>query len=187
MRGRHTLAAICGVLALLLALLVSGCGGSPEPKPPPKAEPSTSPSPSVTPPVMPAAAKEKTKAGAIAATRQFLAALKFAGATGNTSPFEQMYNSGCTRCAAITQGINETYDAGGSIEGGGWIPTRVKFYAIKSDIAYVDAVVDYEAQVLVKDAQGTKVTSPARKNVLKTFQLAWDDGQWRVGALDPTA
>ena len=61
---------VAGLVAPLVAagLLLSGCGGdSPEPKPLPKdskSSPSASPSP--TPPAMPAAAKKKTKAGAIA-------------------------------------------------------------------------------------------------------------------------
>ncbi len=65
-----------GLVVPLVAagLLLSGCGGdSPEPKPLPKdskSSPSASPSP--TPPAMPAAAKKKTKAGAIA----FRAALR---------------------------------------------------------------------------------------------------------------
>ena len=65
---RHRLAAVAGVTCLLLA---SGCGGNPSPKPLPKSDPkpsaSPSPSSSATPPVLPAAAKAKTKAGAVAA------------------------------------------------------------------------------------------------------------------------
>ncbi len=71
MRGRHTLAAVCGVLCLLLAL-VSGVAVA-------RAEAAAQgrrrvrrPPPSATPPVMPAAAKEKTKAGAIAFARHFV-------------------------------------------------------------------------------------------------------------------
>src|SRR6188472_1118800 len=101
MRGRHTLAAICGVLCLLLA----GCGGSPEPKPPPKTEPSTSPSPSATPPVMPAAAKEKTKAGAIAFVRHYIGLINYTQATGSTAELAQSETSDCNTCRQSREAV----------------------------------------------------------------------------------
>ena len=136
---------------------------------------------------MPEAAKAKTKAGAEASVRYFLSSMEYAGDTGYTKVFETTYTTECTRCAAITEGIRATYANGGSIAGGAWHPTRLKFYDIENDIAFVDAVVDYEAQIWVKDSTGTKTTSPARQNVLKAFHLVWRDGMWRVGALDPEA
>ena len=72
------------------ACLLTACGGSgnPEPAPlPTTSTPSPTASASPTPPAMPAAAREKTKAGAIAAVRHFLKAMAFAGDTGQTSVF----------------------------------------------------------------------------------------------------
>ncbi len=73
------------VQCLLLGVLLSGCGGNPEPAPAPspRVSTSTSPSASPTPPVMPAAARKKTKQGAIAFARFFIGALNYAGDTGN--------------------------------------------------------------------------------------------------------
>ena len=122
MRGRHTLAATTGLL--LLAPLLTACGGSAEPQPMPKPTASSSPSASASasPPAMPAAAKEKTRAGAVAVARHFLATMDYAGGTGDTAAFEDAYTSECTRCRGIAEGIKKTYEAGGSIEGGGWDP-----------------------------------------------------------------
>jgi len=167
-------------------LILSGCGGSPEPKPLPKESKSTpSESPSATPPAMPTAAKKKTKAGAEALVQHFLSTMRYAGSSGDTNAFAATYTRACTRCAAITAGIEKTYRDGGSIKGGAWVPTKTKAYAVDDDVAFVDAVVDYERQVWVKDSSGSKTTSPAKKNVLKTFQLVWRDQRWFVGALDP--
>ena len=180
---------VAGPLVGLAAagLLLSGCGGdSPEPKPLPKdSKSSPSASPSATPPVMPAAAKKKTKAGAEALVRHFLSTMRYAGGSGDTNAFAATYTQTCTRCAAITAGIEKTYRDGGSIKGGAWVPTKTKAYAIDENVAFVDAVVDYERQVWIKDSSGTKATSPAKKNVLKTFQLVWRNQRWFVGALDP--
>ena len=70
---RHRLAAVAGVTCLLVA---AGCGENPAPKPLPKSDPkpsaSPSPSASATPPVLPAAARAKTKAGAIAFGRHYV-------------------------------------------------------------------------------------------------------------------
>jgi hypothetical protein len=181
MRGRTSLA------VLAACLMLAGCGGSPEPKSLPTSSPSPSASASPTPPVMPAAAKEKTKAGASAAARHFLESMKYSGQTGDVSAFEASYTQECTKCQGIADGIAATYRDGGSIDGGAWVPKRVKFYGIKGDIASLDVVVDYEPQTWIKKAGAPKTTSPPRSNVLKTFQLIWRDGRWRVGALDPEA
>jgi len=152
-------------------LLLSGCGGdSPEPKPLPtdsKSSPSESPSP--TPPVMPAAAKKKTKGGAIAVTRGFLAALNFAGATGDTKPLRALYVPLCTRCEAIADGIDQTYRSGGKIEGGAWHPTRFKFYDIENQVAFIDAAVDYDAQTWTKKSGGSHRSSPQARATSRRF------------------
>lgn len=177
------------VLAALaaLALVLAGCGGDPKPTPVarPTASPSASASASASPPALPASSRVKSGEGAEAAVQYFLDSMAYAGATGDTNAFEDAYLRSCTKCQAITDGIRTTYEAGGSLEGGAWRATKLKFYAIKGDVAYVDAVVDYEPQTWIKDSKGTTQESPARHNVLKAFQLVWQPGGWRVGALDP--
>ena len=145
------------VAGLAAGLLLSGCGGdSPEPKPLPKeSKSSPSASPSATPPVMPAAAKKKTKAGAIAFARAFIQTLNYSGSSGDTARLRRLFIAPCTRCEAIADGIDETYAAGGSFEGGDWVPTRFQFHTMDGNVAVLDALVTYEAQTWVKRS-GTK-------------------------------
>ena len=179
MRGRHTLAAICGVLCLLLAL-TSGCGGSPEPKPPPKAEPSTSPSPSATPPVMPAAAKATTRSGARAFVRHYVDVLNYATFTGDTSAAHALDAGKCESCNRMLASIQTIYDGGGHVEGGAWTPTPV------SDVRHpggkgwtVDAKVTYGPQQVFQTADATpkKYTGGGR---LVSFILAPHGEGWKV-------
>ncbi|MEO7943549.1 MAG: DUF6318 family protein, partial [Marmoricola sp.] len=166
--------------ALTAAVLLSGCGGSPEPSPLPdptkSASPSASASAAPTAPVMPEAAKAKTRVGAEALVRHFLSTLGYAGGSGDTATLRDTYTSECTRCEAIADGIDKTYAAGGSIVGGAWRPTHLKFYAIRRDIAYIDAIVHYEPQTWTKASGTAPRQSPAKRNVLKAFQLIWRDG-----------
>lgn len=181
---------VAGPIAAVL--LLSGCGGSPEPSPvanPTKgASPSASPSASPRAPALPAAAKEKTRAGAIAFARSFMDALNYAGATGDTRLLRSAYIKLCTRCEAISDSIDETYAGGGKIEGGEWHVKRLKFYAIKNEVAFVDAFVDYDAQTWTKKRGAKPVTFPASQGNLKAFNLRWTGAKgWRASALDPKA
>lgn len=181
-RPRQTLAA-----ALLLPLL-AGCGGAPQASAPPTPDPtngptSTSPSPA---PEQPPLVEARNKAGAEAAVRWFLESMTYAGTTGDVSAFRETFAGSCTRCEAIAKGIEDTYDDGGRIEGGGWEPFRLKYYGTRKNVALVDAYVDYRPQVFVADATADPQEFSGRENVLKAFQLTWN-GRWIVGALDPEA
>jgi len=172
------------------ALLLGGCGEeshTPRPLPKPSKSASPSASASATPPVMPAAAKAKTKAGAVAFTESFLDALNYAGATGDTQPLRILYMRLCTRCEAIADGIDQTYAKGGSIKGGEWHATRFTFHAIKNEVAFVDAWVDYDAQTWTKAAGRKPTEFPGSQRNLKAFNLRWTSGGWRISALDPRA
>lgn len=167
-------------------LVLSGCGGSPEPSPAPKPTTSTSPSPSATPspPALPEAAK--AKAGAEAMVRHFLTALNYSGRTGNTEPLRNSYVALCTKCEGIADGIDKTYRAGGYYRGGDWVAPRVKFYKIDGDVAILDATVDYTAQTWVERKNAKPTQFEASTNHLHAFQLKWEPKLgWRVGALDP--
>ncbi len=95
-RGR-TLAAVLGALACLVVL--GGCGGNPEPTPLADPTPSTSATttPSPSPPAIPAAARKKTKAGAIAFARHFIEALNYAGKIGDTKPLRAVVLAAAAR------------------------------------------------------------------------------------------
>jgi hypothetical protein len=172
-------------------LVLAGCGGSAEPKPLPA--PSKSPSPSASPsdvparPVLPEAAKAKTKAGAIAFTSAFIDTLNYSGTSGETAPLRELFLPLCTRCEAIADGIDETYASGGYFKGGEWTPERFKFYDMQNDVAVLDAIVDYRAQVWLKATGAKPIQYRASSNNLKAFNLRWQAGAWHVSALDPSA
>ena len=180
---------VATVTTVAVVGLSAACGGD---NPEPSSAPSTSmteregANPSPKPPEAPKAVSANTRQGAIAAVRYFLTAMAYAGETGDIAAFRQSFTPSCTKCEAIASGIERTYQAGGSIEGGNWEPTGFKVYGIANDVAFVDAAVDYTQQSYVAERGATPDQVPPQKNILKAFQLKWD-GSWRVGALDPEA
>lgn len=171
-------------------LVLTGCGGNPSPAPPPKAPPTSTPpsaSPSASAPVMPAAARAKTKAGAEAFARGFLETVNYAGSTGDTKLLRTLYAALCTRCEAIADGIDQIYASAGSIEGGSWHATSFRFYGIRNEVAFLDVLVDYDAQSLTRSQGASPTAFPASRRNLKAFNLRWSDSGWTVSALDPNA
>jgi len=173
-----------GLAAGLVAtgLLLSGCGGdSPEPKPLPKeSKSSPSASPSATPPEMPVAAKKKTRAGAIAFVRHYVAVLNYATFSGQTSAARALDGGKCSSCKRMLASIDSVYEKGGRVEGGAWKPTPV------SDIPHpggsgwtVDAKISYGPQVVyaTADAEPKKYTGGGR---LVSFILESSGGAWEV-------
>lgn len=186
MRTTRLLAALA---TAALVALVAGCGGeSPKPTslPSTSASPSPSASPSATPPVLPAAAKSKTKAGAIAFARHFIELVNYASAAGQTKELRANFNSLCTKCTAFADTIDQTYSDGGRIEGGAWHARTLRYYGIRNEVAFVDAIVDFDAQSWTKRAGAESTKYPASRNHLKAFNLRWTStGAWAVSALDP--
>jgi hypothetical protein len=179
---------VLAALPALVLVLVAGCGGDPKPKslPSPTASPSPSASASATPPVMPAAARAKSRGGSEAGVQFFIDALNYSGKVGDTTSLRSGFAATCTRCEALADSIDETYAAGGHYEGGDWRNSRLKFYAIRNGVAFIDATVDYDAQEWVKTKDATPSNFPASTNHLHAFQVTWAPTRgWRVGALDP--
>lgn len=108
---------LVGAVVLLLAL--AGCGGDPKADPPPTPSPSTSPV-STTPsaPAMPEAAKENSKAGAIAFVRHYIAVFNRAQSTGDTQQLAALSSPDCADCQAAIDGLKRIYETGGKIAGG---------------------------------------------------------------------
>lgn len=177
--------------ALAAAALVAGCGGEgPKPStlPSKSASPSTSasPTPTATPPVLPAAAKAKSKAGAIAFARHFIELVNFATTAGDTQELRGNFISLCTKCEAFADTLDQTYSDGGGIRGGAWHAKTVRFYGIRNEVAFVDAVVDFDAQTWTRKSGARPTNYPASRNNLKAFNLRWTKaGSWAVSALDP--
>src|SRR3954453_2948158 len=120
MRGRQAVAVIGG-----LCLVVAGWGRAPKPTALAKPTASTSPSASPTPPVMPAAAKEKTKAGAVAFVRHYIDALNFAQSTGKVETLAELESSTCGSCKSVRDDLSKLYQSGGHLKGGQWSISQI--------------------------------------------------------------
>jgi hypothetical protein len=119
-----------GVVA---ALLLAGCSGDePAAEPPPLKAPTTSPvateSPTTPePPVLPAAARENTKAGAVAFARFYVKILNFAVESGRVDVFRAATLRTCVSCRNIAEVLSEVYAHGGYVRGG---DLTVKQYSV---------------------------------------------------------
>lgn len=113
------------VVVGLVVGLVGGCGGTPDASPPTSPSPSASRTASATPtaPVMPDAARENTKAGAVAFVKFYIAAFNHAQATGDVSTLKKLGANGCVSCNGVVRTIAATYRRGGHAEGGDWFVT----------------------------------------------------------------
>ncbi len=113
--------------AMLTGAALSGCGANPEPRPMPAPSSSTTPSatPSPTPPTMPAAAKKKTKQGAIAFVRHSSTILNYARPRADTAVLDNYEAPECGSCKSVRHDIRTLYKAGGSLEGGAWRLDRI--------------------------------------------------------------
>jgi len=163
-------------------LLLSGCGGdSPEPKPLPKdSKISPSESPSATPPAMPAAAKKKTKAGAVSFVRHYVAVLNYATFSGETDAARAMDGGKCKSCTRMLASIDSIYEKGGRVVGGAWKPTPVSNVPHPGGKGWtVDAKIAYGPQSVYAsaDAKPKKYTGGGR---LVSFILEASRGGWRV-------
>lgn len=169
------------LLVLLAAtlLVLSGCGGSPEPKPMPKPS-STAASPSPTPPAMPSAAKQKTKRGAIALGRYYVALVNHAQATGDVKPLASIEAQRAPSCARSRLAVKRIYAAGGEIRGGAWRVRSVSAlpnptthgWLIALTVAFGPQSVRRSASAEPQHLQGGRLPI--------NLQIANERGEWRV-------
>ena len=162
-------------------LLLTGCGdGSSEPKSQPKeSKSSSSATPSATPSEEPGAG-EKTKAGAIAFTRQYVGFINHAQATGgDTSRMAAAETPDCVGCAQNRKAIEDFYGPGAKVEGGDWVMGQ---YATKAGPAgswLVALAVTYGPQTV--DRPGSDNDEKLKPGQLRVkLKLVWQDGSWKV-------
>ena len=172
------------------ACLLTACGGGGNPTPAPLPKTST-PSPtapaSPTPPVMPAAAREKTKAGAVAFMRHYVAVLNYASVSGDLATLRQLSLNSCVKCAALTDGIEKVYAAGGNIQGIGWTVLSARPYGFAQGRYFLDATIQSAPQVVVASAGASPQRFSGNTKVLRAFVLERRSSKWVVSELDPNA
>lgn len=171
-----------GVIAA--SLLLGGCGPNPAPRSLPK--PSTSPSPSsstapaATPPVLPAAARLKTKAGAIAFARHYVDLINFAQATGRLDGLRAVEEASCKSCAKAESYLRDLYGHGGALHGGAFkvrsasalMNPATRGWLVEVGVLFGPQRVDHPSPTPDETPQGGRLPI--------NVQVAWRSKGWRV-------
>ena len=169
---------LVGAVVLLLAL--AGCGRDPKADPPPTPSPSTTPV-STTPsaPAMPDAAKENTKAGAIAFVRHYVEVLNYAQATGDVSALDSLEDPRCSSCDRVRSYLAGIYKAHGHVNGGAWTIKRIGASAGHDPDSWVVDVAGEFAPSSVSPSPGASPSSAAGGSAPTKFYVDHTDG-WKV-------
>lgn len=171
-----------GVVLLAVGVL-SGCGGTTDAGPPPA--PATTPSASATPPppAMPDAARQHTKAGAVAFVRHYVDLINHAQATGETQALKAVEDPQCLSCRSVRSHLRALYARGGSITSGAWQVASAPHVSPNPDIQgfTVEALIRTSAQI-INDGSGHVKRVRGGSNILtflvKRFGRSWRVSQW---------
>lgn len=180
---------VATVVSVAVIGLAAGCGGdNPTPSAAPL-NPTTSPTTDTAVPVpeFPAAAKPEDKAGANAFVRHWVAVLNYAGRTGKAELLRELSTPDCVRCAALSDGIDRIYKAGGRISGGGWRVLSMTQYGPTQNRYFVDATIQSSPQSLQQSRDAETTSFPGVERRLRAFVLRYTQQGWRVAELDPSA
>lgn len=180
--------------------LIAGCSDDdPEPK---VADPTDSssaastgsptpdPSPSPTAPVaptLPAEAQGTDAAAAEAFVRFYWETVNYAQATGDTESLRQLGDNSCSACTSGADGIEETFQGGGSILGGEVLVSRATARRVTSRVGAAFAV-NVEASTRPQVVRAPDGSSQKFEGGESAFQfiLRVLDGAWSVMRLDVT-
>lgn len=174
---------LIGVVVLLVAL--AGCGGDPQADPPPSPSPSATPV-STTPsaPAMPDAAKENSKAGAIAFVRHYVELINHLQRTGDNAPLRDASLPTCKSCKAVARAAGAIYGVGGHVEGGDWSITKASAARSTRTLWQVSV----EGRIAPSKVIGGPSSVPssgtggrANAHFFLSFERGWKVAQWHTG------
>ncbi|WP_424991755.1 DUF6318 family protein [Nocardioides ochotonae] len=181
---------VCLVVAA--AVLVAGaaaCSEDPDPQvaPPDPPTPTVTTTPASGPvaPTLPPEAEGDDAAAAEAFVRFYWEMVNFAQRTGDVAPLDELGSEACTACAGGAAGIRETYERGGTIEGGRATVLSARGTEISSSLGrafVVMARVETSRQrVVVPGAEDIR-----RRGGVVRFQFVVQrrDGRWAVARWD---
>ena len=169
-------------LALGLVLALSACGGDPEPQF--EADPSPAPSEVATSAPAKEAWEEKSDDGAIAFVGHWIDEFNAMRASGETSTIEDLSHKSCDSCSNFVQLTEQIYDAGGSLETGGWTPLSGSQPAQSSSSAPVLSVrVRQSPQTLIESRDSEPVEYDGGRIDL-VAHLKWARNGWQMTRLD---
>jgi Family of unknown function (DUF6318) len=180
---------LAGSLAATL-VLAAGCSGEePAAQPPETMSPSTSPvattSPSPTPeaPELPAAARENTKAGAVAFAHHYIDLVNHAAVSGETSALSAASKSQCRGCSGLIQSIRSIYAAGGWIRTSGW---ELRSWSSPGPESARERVVTLRIHMPAerrKVASGADIKASEPDNSVVNMQVAYGGGGWATAEM----
>lgn len=168
-------ALVAGVLAVGV---LGGCGGTPDAAPPPSSSAPPSASATPTAPVMPDAARQNTKAGAVAFVKFYIAAFNHAQTTGDVSTLKTLGAKQCVSCNAVLRAIRRTYSAGGHSVGGDWIVEGQESRLSVGKMRAVYIAGHFEPSTNYTGAHGQPSHLKGAK-IIASFFVRFSDG-WKV-------
>jgi hypothetical protein len=177
-----------GVVA---ALLLAGCSGDePAAEPPPLKAPTTSPvateSPTTPePPVLPAAARENTKAGAVAFAHHYIDLINYATATGQSDGLLRASGAKCGACRETGRFIDRVYADGGFIRGGNWHPRSYSIVANGRASWIVAVQIDANTQKF-RPKFGAPTITRTGGNYTVALASAWRHRRWIIDRMSST-
>ncbi|GAA2070215.1 hypothetical protein GCM10009821_03940 [Aeromicrobium halocynthiae] len=104
-------------VAVALLVLLGACSRPEVLEPEPDASPTASARPA---PTMPAQAREDTDEGRVAFVAHWIDMLNYASETGQTDELEKLSAAACAGCLEYINLYQDTYEAGGFVEGAQW-------------------------------------------------------------------
>jgi hypothetical protein len=169
-------------------LLLAGCSGDePTAGPPKPAEPPTSPvtttSPTPAPPVLPAAARENSKAGAVAFARHFVEVVNFSTVFGNTDRLNRTSLRSCVSCRNIAEAIADVYGAGGHVKGGELTVTGFSVLPSARDMWTVGIEVKTDRQ-LIQSSANSKPRFVKGGSYSLTLDVRRIGEAWRIARME---
>lgn len=177
------------VVACALPLLLAACSeAEPTPQMPDPTPTESSPSASETGPVEPTLPPEAEGDGVAAAkafVTYYFALLTYAQETGDTSALSAAAIPGCGTCQSSLDAVEQTYEAGGTIEGGaydvvsvranrrGSLPGGGASFAGRADVNHSEQV------IRGSDIDGLNGTYPAGRSQFD-FTAVIQSGEWQM-------
>lgn len=170
---------------LLVGLLVSGCSGDPEPRfeEPAESTPASGTSSATsTPTDEPEPWQERSKAGAVAFAKHWVAVFNEAQQTGDTSALRRLGRSSCMTCRRVAQRIEAVLDAGGFFRGPGWRVLDAQANDIKDGQTSVALDIERRRQ-RVRESSADPVVIYPRSEAVYRADVEWIEDAWRMREL----
>ena len=187
-----------GAVVGAAVLLVTACGGDPEPVVSPSATPSVTVSPSVTPSpspspsataltedevlaAIPEAARVESFPGAQAFAEYFLDQASTALVKRDSGAIDVLADEECVYCANVRDSIASLEEAGSTVSGGDSVyPWEVASGGLQSDGTWAVRLRAETAPIEVTSAAGDTTVAVPAESADVTVALRWQVDRWQV-------